>query len=99
MFDDYDFDIKPRGPSWRPYDGKPTPRMKMWLGALIHRAREMMDPESFDDAWELERLQAVADGLEPFWIGKKNEEPCPGRAFAVGSSHLSLELIKAASLA
>ena len=99
MFDDYDFDIKPRGPSWRPYEGKPTPRMKMWLGALIHRAREMMDPESFEDRWKLEALLAVAAGRERFWIGKKDEESCPNRAFAVGSSHLSLELIKAASSA
>ena len=68
--DGTEFDIKPRGPSWRPDQGVPTPRMKIWLQAEAHRAREMMDPDNAGDGWACAHHQAVAVGREPFWIGK-----------------------------
>ena len=64
------FDVAPRGPSWRPYQGVLTPRMKLWLQRLIGQAREMLAPDNFDDNWELTGLKAIAAGREPIWIGK-----------------------------
>ena len=68
--DGLEFDIKPREPSWRPYQGVLPPRLKMRLGARIDQGREMLASDSFDDAWELAGLEAIAAGHEPFWIGK-----------------------------
>ena len=71
LFEDgLEFDVNPHNPSWRPYDGVMPPRLKMRLGVKIHQAREMLASDSFDDAWELAGLEAIAAGHEPFWIGK-----------------------------
>ena len=64
------FDVAPRGPSWRPYQGAPTPRMKLWLHRRIGQAREMLASDSFQDAWKLAGLEAIAAGREPLWIGE-----------------------------
>ena len=63
------FDVAPRGPSWRPYQGVLPPRLKMRLGRRIAQARETSDPDSFDDGRELAALEGLAAGREPFWIG------------------------------
>lgn len=47
------------------------PRLKMRLGRRIAQDRETLDPDSFDDSWELDRLEAIAAGRECFWFGKK----------------------------
>ena len=65
------FDVAPRGPSWRPYQGVLPPRLKMRLGSRIVQDRETLDPDSFDDSWKLASLENLAAGREPFWIGKE----------------------------
>lgn len=66
------FDVVPRDPSWKPYRGALPPRLKMRLGRRIAQAREVLDPDSFDDRWDLEALLAIAEDDEPFWIGKES---------------------------
>lgn len=64
------FDVVPHDPSWKPYRGVLPPRLKMRLGRLIAQVRETLDPDSFDDRWELEALLEVAAGREWLWFGK-----------------------------
>ena len=64
------FDVAPRGPTWRPYQGVLPPRLKMRLGRRIAQARETLDPERFDDGRELAALESLAAGRERFWTGK-----------------------------
>ena len=68
--DGIEFDVAPRGPTWRPYQGVLTPRMKVWLQCLIGQAREMLDLDSFDDGWKLAAYESLAAGREPIWFGK-----------------------------
>ncbi len=75
--DGREFDVKPRGSTWRPDPRPPTLRMKIWLQAQAHRAREEMDLDSFDDRWNLTGFERVAVGREPFWIGKTSAFDAP----------------------
>ena len=75
------FDVAPRDPSWKPYRGALPPRLKMRLGRRIAQAREVLDPDSFDDGRELAALEGLAAGRENFWIGKERVfEERPERA-------------------
>ena len=64
------FDVTPREPSWKPYQGVLPPRLKMRLGRRIALARETLDTNSFDDGRELAAFESLAAGRECFWIGK-----------------------------
>ena len=66
------FDVAPREPSWRPYQGVLPPRLKMRLGRRIAQARETQDPDSFDDGRELAAFESLAAGRECFWMGKES---------------------------